>query len=94
MLSQSSCWAICSKYHFSCFTHHERLLQALETKQGHRQNFATIKERDDHLKKDMKLKEDGKRKLQDQIQDLQGQIQNIEASKSRLGQVRFTGVSK
>ena len=61
--------------------------QALDTKQGNRQNFATIKERNDHIMKEMKLREDGLRKLQEQIQDLQAQISAIEQSRIRLKEV-------
>lgn len=63
-------------------------LQALDTKQGHSQNFATLKERDDHIKREIKLNEDTQQKLKEQNQGLQASVHAIEGSKSHLKQVR------
>ena len=66
-----------------------KVLQALDTKQGDSQNFATLKERDEYIKREMKLKEDSRQKLKEQIRALQASIVNIEESRRELMQVSF-----
>ena len=64
-------------------------LQALISKQGEANNFATTKERDDWIRKSLKAWEAEKQSQEKQIKDLQAEAASLEAAIPEAQKVDF-----